>query len=222
MIACCRFDAEVLAPTFAEYPELSVEVEGLDAGRSTPLRLVFWARGVSTGDLDTALAADRTVEDVKRLATADDGALYRCHHPADLETVSVYNAAIEHDAVLLAAINDGDGWDVRFRVPDRCTLSAFCEQCRSCGVTVEVTAIHDRDDDGNCYGFGLTNSQRETLTLAWDRGYFSIPRETSLAALADELDISPQAASERLRRGLWVLISNTVCEREASAECDEA
>ncbi|WP_210408922.1 helix-turn-helix domain-containing protein [Halorhabdus rudnickae] len=219
MIACCRFDAEVLQPTFAEYPDLSLELEGLHAGESTPFRLVFWARGVPAADLDASLADDPTVEDVRRLATTAEAPLYRTIHPGDLPAVSIYNAAIEHDALLLAAISDGEGWDVRFRIPDRDALSALCERCRDLGVRVDVTSIHDRDE-ATCYGFGLTPSQREIVTLAWNRGYFSVPRETTLASLANELDISQQAASERLRRGLWVLVSNTVCERDADGTAD--
>lgn len=213
MIACCRFEAEVLETTFAECPDLRLEVEGLHAGKSIPFRLVFWARGVPAADIDAALAADPTVEDARRLTTAENATLYRSMHPGDLPAVSIYDAALKQDALLLAAINEGDGWDVRFRIPDRDALSALCGRCRELDVAVDVTSIHDRDDTA-CYGFGLTASQREIVTLAWERGYFSVPRETTLASLADELDITQQAASERLRRGLWVLVSNTVCERD--------
>jgi len=219
MIACCRFDAEVLETTLETHPDLTVEVEGIDAGRTVPLRLVFWTRGVPTADLDRTLAGDPTVSTKRNLTTVEGRTLYRTTHPADLPTVSIYNAAIEHDAITLAAINDGDGWDVRFRIPDRDALSAFCRQCRELDVRVDVTSIRDRSE-ADCYGFGLTQSQREILSLAWERGYFAVPRESSLTALAEELDISQQAASERLRRGLWVLVSNTVCERDAIADSE--
>lgn len=220
MIVCCRFDAEILETTFAEFPDLAVEVEGLDAGPSAPVRLIFWARGVPADALEAALSADPTVDDVRRLRTVDDAILYRSTHPKDLPAVTIYEASIEHDALLLVAINEGEGWDVRFRIPDRETLSSFCGQCRDLGIDVEVTAIHDRDDE-TCAGFGLTPSQREIVTLAWERGYFSVPRETTLSTLAEELGISQQAASERLRRGLLTLVSNSVCERNASAAIDE-
>ncbi|WP_181685987.1 helix-turn-helix domain-containing protein [Halorhabdus salina] len=195
-----------------------IEIEGMDGGESVPLRLVFWARGATAKALDGALAADRTVADAERLTSTDDAILYRSIHSADMSTTAVYNAAISHDAVLLAATSDGDGWDVRMRVPDRDALSGFVDQCHQLGVDVAVNSIRDQDQMSR-YGFGLTPSQREILTLAWDRGYFSVPRETSLGDLAADLDISQQAASERLRRGLWQLVSNTVCEREPATNC---
>lgn len=47
----------------------------------------------------------------------------------------------------------------------------------------------------------LTDKQREMMQTASDMGYFEVPREVGLAAVADEIGISSQAASERLRRG---------------------
>ncbi|WEL22726.1 helix-turn-helix domain-containing protein [Halorhabdus sp. BNX81] len=220
MIACCTFDAELLGPTFEQHPELSVDVEGIDAGQSVPLRLFFWARGVAGDELRAALRSDRTVSAVEQLSSTPSGTLYRSIHDASLPTVAVYNAAIEHDALLLAATSEGDGWNVRFRIPDRNKLSAFCSHCEQIGVDVTVASIRDHDAAALDDEFGLTPSQRELLMLAWDRGYFSIPRDTSLSELAAEFDISQQAASERLRRGLWTLVSKTVCEDNASADCE--
>lgn len=219
MIACCTFDTPILGPTFAQCPDLSIEVEGLDPGKAAPLRLIFWARGVSAAELDDALAADDTVIDATKLTTADDAILYQSMHPEEMPEVEIYEASIANDALLLAATSDGDGWDARMRIPDRESLSALCDRCKELGVQVQVNAIRDRDTVTR-YGFGLTPSQREIVALAWDKGYFSVPRESSLADLAGELGISQQAASERLRRGLWVLVSNTVCERDEVAECD--
>lgn len=219
MIACCTFDADLLGPTFEQHDSLSVSVEGIDAGRAVPLRLVFWARGVAPTLLDETLRADGTVATVDRLSATPSGALYRSTHRADLPAVAVYNAAIEHDVLILAATNDGDGWSVRLRIPDRESLSVFCDRCETLGVHVSVASIRDRDATTFEDEFGLTPSQRELLALAWDRGYFSIPRDASLAELAAELGISQQAASERLRRGLRTMVSNTVCEGDTDTNC---
>lgn len=45
----------------------------------------------------------------------------------------------------------------------------------------------------------LTDKQRETLALALREGYYERPRETDLSNLADRLDISKSAVSQRLR-----------------------
>lgn len=59
-------------------------------------------------------------------------------------------------------------------------------------------------------GDGLTDRQYEALRTAYERGYFDIPRRTSLKELAIELDISQSSLSERLRRAQTQLIEETV------------
>ena len=46
----------------------------------------------------------------------------------------------------------------------------------------------------------------ELLTTAVERGYFKVPRETSLVDLADAHGISDVEASERLRAGIDVVL----------------
>jgi hypothetical protein len=59
-------------------------------------------------------------------------------------------------------------------------------------------------------GDGLTDDQREALRIAYELGYFEIPRHASLEDVADRLDISASSASERLRRAQTELIEETV------------
>jgi hypothetical protein len=67
-----------------------------------------------------------------------------------------------------------------------------------------------RDGESEAPGDGLTDRQREALRVAYERGYFDIPRGTSLEAVADELDITPSSLSERLRRAQTHLVETTV------------
>lgn len=56
----------------------------------------------------------------------------------------------------------------------------------------------------------LTQVERETLETAVEHGYFESPRDTSLSGLADELDVSPSAASKNLRRGQEKVVSSVL------------
>jgi predicted DNA binding protein len=56
----------------------------------------------------------------------------------------------------------------------------------------------------------LTETQREALVLAHERGYYDSPRETSLEEIADELGITQQSLSSRLRRGYRRLVGETL------------
>lgn len=65
--------------------------------------------------------------------------------------------------------------------------------------------------------YGLTEPQRETLTRAVQGGYYSIPRRMSTKDLAEELGISDQTVTERLRRAIVTIVENTLMA-EAEAE----
>jgi len=72
--------------------------------------------------------------------------------------------------------------------------------------------LHRLTQDGTSEpaGDGLTDRQHEALRIAYEKGYFDIPRRTSLEEVAGELDISPSSVSERLRRAQTELIEETV------------
>lgn len=55
------------------------------------------------------------------------------------------------------------------------------------GVTTFQTPISDR--------------QQDALQVAWDLGYFDVPRRNGIKAVAEELDCAISTASELLRRG---------------------
>lgn len=46
----------------------------------------------------------------------------------------------------------------------------------------------------------LTTKQREILSVAMDRGYYEVPRETTLADIGRELDLTPATIGEHLQK----------------------
>lgn len=46
----------------------------------------------------------------------------------------------------------------------------------------------------------LTDRQREVVRLAYDRGYFDVPKQVSLKELSDEVGVSPSSVDEILKR----------------------
>jgi len=91
------------------------------------------------------------------------------------------------------------GWQFRLRFPDADATRAFQQTCHEVGVNLDITRVSETRETGNI-ATRLTPAQREVFTTALERGYFAIPRETTLVDLADEFGISDQAVSERLRR----------------------
>lgn len=60
--------------------------------------------------------------------------------------------------------------------------------------------------------------------MALERGYFSVPRDAQIGDLADELGVSTNAVSQRLRRAMENLTRNTLAvappERIPGADSD--
>lgn len=60
----------------------------------------------------------------------------------------------------------------------------------------------------------LTDRQQQYLTVAYRRGYFEVPRECTLAELADALGVDKSSASETIRRGAGRIIGQFIVSRE--------
>jgi hypothetical protein len=69
------------------------------------------------------------------------------------------------------------------------------------GSTVDVTATT------------LTDRQRAALRAGWENGYFTVPREGDIEAVADELDCAVSTASDLLRRAQSRLVADALGEQ---------
>jgi len=67
-----------------------------------------------------------------------------------------------------------------------------------------------RQNEAEPPGEELTDRQQEALRIAYERGYFEIPRKASLEDVAEELDVAASSVSERLRRAQTQLIEETM------------
>lgn len=72
----------------------------------------------------------------------------------------------------------------------------------------QPTPWDPRDDGEGTQGF--TDRQREVLTVAYDAGYYEIPRETTTAEVAETFDLDRRTVEEHLRRAENKLVSSAV------------
>lgn len=211
IIAEVETDSPIAQQTLARVPDMVIEVEdyrGVAEGATT---LVYWASGDSFAAYEDGLRESPLVDDYRLLAEVGDRRLYRLTLSCEGEAISTYSIVAELDIVIhrLTATHEGVG--IRARFPTRTELFAYRDACRERGVEFrlrKVYAAEEADDDGE--RFGVTPPQREALRRALERGYFEVPRRTTLAAVAEELGISEQALSTRLRRGQTNLIDNAL------------
>jgi hypothetical protein len=120
----------------------------------------------------------------------------------DLEALATADAIIERIDVVPG------GWRQTGWFADRDAFNKFSSFWqRNAGFRLHRLT---RDGESEPPGDGLTDRQHEALRIAYELGYFDIPRKASLDDVAAELGISPSSVSERLRRAQTQLIEETV------------
>lgn len=120
----------------------------------------------------------------------------------DPKTETLIEGLVSADGTLFEGRRLDGVWHFTVRFPNHANVTTFHDFLTEHRIDVRMdslTSVAEGDRGG--YDFGLTPEQREVLVEAVEGGYFLVPRETDLDDLAGSLDISPQAASERIRRG---------------------
>ncbi len=203
-----RADEFLLGELIAGFPGLSVEIERVVPAEKRVMPYI-WAYGTDLAAFEAAMAEHPNVSSVTVLDRFDDRALYKIawEDPAR-ELVS---GIAETDATILEAYSD-DEWTFRIRFEDHTGLARFNEFCDANGINYRLERVSALADAPRADPHGLTDQQREALRLAVEAGYFEVPRGTTLEALADELRVSVQALSERVRRGADKVLRAAVLE----------
>ena len=200
----------VLRPSLQAAPGMTLEREWATAAdRAADPVLFVWASGGDFEAFEAALPADPTIGEHECIDDRDDRRLYRVvvnrgviTNPAPIDR--------ETGASRLSVETTVDGAVLEVRLPDRGSLREYISLLREHGFSVELLRAHDAADDNRAYD--LSEKQAEALRAALHAGYFEVPRGTDLATLAGQFDISEQAFSERLRRGVSSVLASTVGE----------
>ena len=195
-----------LGTVFENLPAVTVELE-----RVVPNgRLVvpyFWVRGARPADIESAFEARRGVVGVDLVDDVDGEYLMRAEW--DDGYYGVLSALAHAEIVVLSGVGTRDGWRFEVRGEDREAIGEFRTDCQERDIAIGITAVHSLLP-GQQEGYDLTDTQREALVLAHERGYFDSPRTASLDEVAAELGISQQSLSSRIRRGHRRLIGETI------------
>jgi predicted DNA binding protein len=154
----------------------------------------------------------RSVSGIEVVNTRDGETLYALNWEPSEGTL--FRKILDMDVALLGASGDAETWQLELRFWSHEAVSEFQTYYTEHGIPVTVDRIYNptRPEAGAWYG--LTPSQRETLVRAVEAGYYSLPREVSTKELGQEFDISDQAVTERLRRGIATLVTNTLLAAE--------
>ena len=186
-----------LSETAGQLPDVYFYVEQT-AMADTDDTLNLWVATEDSAAIDGALEDDPSVTDYERLKGNDDEYLYRVTLAKEVRLVR--ELIHGYDGTITEVYGDADGWTLEVRFPDREQFSELDDEFEEFGIHPTYETIESIDDSDDEPMNVLTDSQRRSIELAVDRGYYQVPREVSLQELAREMDISHQALSERLRR----------------------
>jgi hypothetical protein len=193
-----RAEAFLLGRVVAECPEVSVEVERVVPARNQVMPYV-WVYGEQFSRLEGALSGHDDVRSFDCLDRLSDRALYRIEWVDQAE--ELVSGLVDVDATILRATSD-DEWLFRIRFEEHSGLARFDRHCADHGVDYRLDRVSSLSDSQPATDpYGLTKPQYDALRLALERGYFRVPREVTFEELSEELDVSVQAISERIRRG---------------------
>jgi predicted DNA binding protein len=193
-------------------PGSEVELESMvPAGeRTVPF---FWVYNGTGGTMEATARRHGAVTAIRQVDSFDNRSLYALEWNGD---DALLDAVSEHGAQVLYGSVTEDTWDVELRFPDHQRLSAFQEDCVAADIDIEVRRLYNPTKPEGTADYGLTGPQRDALVLAVTQGYYAIPRETTTLELAEALDVSDQAVTERLRRAIVALVENTMLSADDS------
>ena len=192
-----------LADAFTAVPQLCVEVERVVAYPSGQPLPYLWTRGGARDDVTTALRGDETTTAVRKLDDTDVGTL---HHVEWTDRVADATARLlSTDPVVLTGSATRNGWDFDMRFRRREDLSDLQSELVDSDIDAELKRLHNPGPPTASSQFVLTGKQHEAFRIALESGYFEVPRQTNLSELSEEMGISSQALSKRLRRAQQTL-----------------
>ncbi|WP_348610500.1 helix-turn-helix domain-containing protein [Halobaculum rarum] len=191
----------------------AIRREELLAWQSVPDRDVEYALFLVEGDLDRYREALSAVDSVIEfhLSRIDNGRFHSFvvqeTRPSDAE----WRAAFAERGLVVPfpVLYDGDG-RMRLRVvgePEalRAALADLPE-----GFDATVHSVGDLNHRLGSPAARLTARQREAVAVAFDAGYYEVPREADLDAVADNLGCARATASAHLRKAERALVADVL------------
>lgn len=198
-----------LGTVFENLPGVTVELERLIPHESLIIPY-FWVREAEVEDIEAAFETHAGVVDIELIDSIDDEYLMRAEWEG--EYFGVLNALASTNIAVMSGVGTNEGWHFEVRGESRGAINDFRTSCQTNDIPIEITAVHSLLS-GQDAGYDLTETQHEALVLAYELGYFDSPREATLVDVAEELGITQQSVSSRLRRGHRRLIAETLIGR---------
>lgn len=216
MLACeCHLTTPLLDAAVTATDDVRVSLDQQTVTGSGDVSWVVRAEGRDVAAFEEGLGADPTVAD--HAVIGGDGRRRRLYHVRLSRAGREGTASAcwtEANGQFRDATRDDGRWTVRLRFPDREAVRAFFECCADCdGVAASLKRLYESAETEN-RPYGLSRRQADALRVAFETGYFDVPRSATLDDLSAELGVSDNAVSERLRRGMRSVLAAALVESD--------
>ncbi|WP_336364835.1 helix-turn-helix domain-containing protein [Halalkalicoccus salilacus] len=196
-----------LEETLDTHPGAHIEIERVVANSPDQITPYVWVRTDDFDAFEATLEDDPTVEEVVMFSETGEERSYQMTWTGAIDFI--VPILTEYSGTITHADGSADGWELRVVFPDREALSRANQAAEESGFRFDIKTIYGSEDDRGVQ-YELTETQRNTLVAAFEAGYFTVPRETPLSELAEQLEASHQSVSEQLRRATHNLVESTL------------
>lgn len=200
-------EAFPLGSLFEDIPGAMMELDRIVPTRNALVPYVW----VHDGDADAIRAAVHDHQDLRKMTAVDEAdnvVLYRIEWNS--EARGILTCIVESEVSLLSGTGTKGEWVFEIRADSRDSISNFQQCCRGHDIPLTLSRLHSLTEMDTRGRYNLTPQQLESLILAFKEGYFEEPSEANLNELADQLGITRQSLSSRLKRGHRNLIGSTL------------
>ena len=203
-----------LGDTLRSVPDIRVEFERIVSHSQEWVMPYLWVSGNVEG-FDRVVRDDETVEAATVSNEFDRVALYQFKWSDEVE--GMINTIFDRHGTLVEAKGSSQEWDLTVRFEGHAPLSTLQSYFGEVEAGFSVNRVYTPTKPKTTK-FHLTPPQQQSLTLALKRGYFDVPRGVMMTELADDLGVSTNALSERLRRATANLVRSTLTVQETDDE----
>jgi len=197
-------------------PDMELLFEDIRSRGDEPWKMIVWAMGDDFEKYESALTLDPTIDTYACLIKLPEERLYRLRLSDEGQHQTVHSISVEHDITIIRLTATAEREEILARFPSRDAVVQLREACLERGRRFELLNLYEeksvKHDGGFESRYGITSGQKEALLTALEKGYFNVPRETTMDEIAEELSISTSALSTRLRRGQQALLLHTLAQ----------
>lgn len=200
-------EAFALEHTFSVAPDVRIEIERLATHSREWVMPILWATYDDPDEIEQALQADPSITELEAMNTTGDIREFTVEWAEDVQ--KLVDQIVDQHGIMQEAEAANQAWYLKLKFVDQDALNDFQEYFDDQEYEFELQRIYHETGPKE-REYDLTPEQREVLVLALENGYFSVPRDAQIQDLADELEISTNAVSQRLRRATGNLTKNTL------------